>query len=611
MAGWLRYCVPAAHGGALTRSTRARSACCARRSPTTTASPTSRSRCRASAAARSRWPARRRSRRRYLPRVARGEAIAAFALSEPDAGSDVARDDDARATRDGDELACSTARRPGSRNGGIADFYACSRAPSDGAGRARHHARSSSMRTRRASRSPSASRSSRRIRSRALRFEGCRVAGRRAARRAEGEGFKLAMARSTSSAPRSRRPRSASRGARSTKRSRTRARRAMFGQTLADFQLTQAQLGRHGDADRRGARCSPTAPPGCATSKPGARTTREAAMAKMVATETAQQVIDARACSSSAAAACASGTIVERLYREIRALRIYEGATEVQQLIIARETCCEGARMSRCAPPIVDTFARDRLPPPRAAARVPVRPARAAAIRRSSTPRPSCSTARSRAAGANGRRCVLADGREIACTYAQLAHRSTASPTCWSRTSGLVPGNRVLLRGPNNADDGGVLARGDQGRADRGADDAAAARDGTRRRSSTRRRSARRCATSGCATNWRSTAIRRTNGTRRRWAACCTSTPTRPDSLGVARARQAGRVRRLRDARRRSRADRIHVGHDRPAERHGALPSRRARDVATRSRATCSSPQRTTSSVARRRWPSPSDSADC
>jgi acyl-CoA dehydrogenase len=69
----------------------------------------------------------------------------------------------------------------------------------------------------------------------------------------------------------------------------------------------------------------------------GARTTREAAMAKMVATEEAQQVID-RAVQMFGGAGVVSGNAVEKLYREIRALRIYEGATEVQKLIIARET---------------------------------------------------------------------------------------------------------------------------------------------------------------------------------------------------------------------------------------------------------------------------------
>jgi acyl-CoA dehydrogenase len=64
--------------------------------------------------------------------------------------------------------------------------------------------------------------------------------------------------------------------------------------------------------------------------------TREAAMAKMVATEGAQQVIDA-AVQLFGGLGVTHGVPVETLYREIRALRIYEGATEVQQLIIARE----------------------------------------------------------------------------------------------------------------------------------------------------------------------------------------------------------------------------------------------------------------------------------
>src|SRR5262249_49365214 len=65
-------------------------------------------------------------------------------------------------------------------------------------------------------------------------------------------------------------------------------------------------------------------------------TTQEAAMAKMAATESAQQVIDA-AVQMFGGRGGKAGEIVESLYREIRALRIYEGATEVQKLIIARE----------------------------------------------------------------------------------------------------------------------------------------------------------------------------------------------------------------------------------------------------------------------------------
>ena len=68
----------------------------------------------------------------------------------------------------------------------------------------------------------------------------------------------------------------------------------------------------------------------------GRRTTREAAMAKMVATENAQRVID-RAVQMFGGRGVTRGEIVERLYREIRALRIYEGATEVQKIIIGRD----------------------------------------------------------------------------------------------------------------------------------------------------------------------------------------------------------------------------------------------------------------------------------
>ena len=68
----------------------------------------------------------------------------------------------------------------------------------------------------------------------------------------------------------------------------------------------------------------------------GARTTREAAMAKMVATEHAQRVID-RALQLHGGAGVRVGSTVESLYREIRALRIYEGATEVQRIIVGRD----------------------------------------------------------------------------------------------------------------------------------------------------------------------------------------------------------------------------------------------------------------------------------
>ena len=103
------------------RSTRARFASCARPSPTTTVSPISRLRCRGSAAARSRSREAKRRRRAGCRAVGEGEAIPAFALSEPAAGSDVAAMT-TRAVRDGGDWVLDGCKTWIS-NGGIADFY--------------------------------------------------------------------------------------------------------------------------------------------------------------------------------------------------------------------------------------------------------------------------------------------------------------------------------------------------------------------------------------------------------------------------------------------------------------------------------------------------------
>jgi acyl-CoA dehydrogenase len=109
--------------------------------------------------------------------------------------------------------------------------------------------------------------------------------------------------------------------------------RRMFNQTLADFQLTQARLAQMATTIDSAALLTYRA---AWLRDQGQSVTQEAAMAKMAATEGAQQVIDA-AVQMWGGLGVTSGQTVERLYREIRALRIYEGATEVQQLIIARE----------------------------------------------------------------------------------------------------------------------------------------------------------------------------------------------------------------------------------------------------------------------------------
>ena len=108
----------------------------------------------------------------------------------------------------------------------------------------------------------------------------------------------------------------------------------MFGATLGDLQLTQAALGDM--ATETDAAALLTYRAAWRRDVQKLPTTREAAMAKLSATETAQRVID-RAVQMFGGRGVRSGEVVESLYREIRALRIYEGATEVQKLIVARE----------------------------------------------------------------------------------------------------------------------------------------------------------------------------------------------------------------------------------------------------------------------------------
>jgi acyl-CoA dehydrogenase len=109
--------------------------------------------------------------------------------------------------------------------------------------------------------------------------------------------------------------------------------RKMFHQVLADFQLTQAKLAQMATTIDSSALLVYRA---AWQRDQGRSVTKEAAMAKLTATEGAQQVIDA-AVQIFGGMGVQEGSIVERLYREIRPLRIYEGASEVQQLIIARE----------------------------------------------------------------------------------------------------------------------------------------------------------------------------------------------------------------------------------------------------------------------------------
>ena len=268
-------------------------------------------------------------RRRYLPRVASGQALAAFALSEPQAGSDVAA------------LACS-ARSEGDSyvidgqktwisNGGIADFYVLFARTGEAPGArgisafivdADQPGLHIAERIEVIAPHPLAR----------LEFKGCRIPAS-ARLGAPGEGFKLAM-RTLDVFRTSVAAAALGFARRALDEALARARdRRMFGGVLADLQLTQAKLAQMATAIDSAALLTYRA---AWQRDQGRSVTREAAMAKMVATENAQQVIDA-AVQIWGGLGVVSQQPVERLYREIRALRIYEGATEVQQLIIARE----------------------------------------------------------------------------------------------------------------------------------------------------------------------------------------------------------------------------------------------------------------------------------
>ncbi|MEP7242790.1 MAG: acyl-CoA dehydrogenase family protein [Gammaproteobacteria bacterium] len=278
----------------------------------------------------------REIKRRYLPRVAAGEAIAAFALSEPNAGSDVAAIE-CSARLDGDHYVLD-GQKTWISNGGIADFYCvfARTSPADRRPDGSVAAKGISVFVVDAD-TPGFS-IARRIDVIAphplatLSFENCRIP---AAQRlgAEGEGFKIAMRTldvfrtSVAGAALGFAQRALDEALQHAKA------RTMFGKTLADFQLTQAALADMAtevDAARlltyRAAWLRDR----------GERATQEVAMAKMTATESAQRVID-QAVQMFGGRGVVHGETVERLYRDIRALRIYEGATEVQKLIIGRE----------------------------------------------------------------------------------------------------------------------------------------------------------------------------------------------------------------------------------------------------------------------------------
>ncbi len=325
-AGWLRYTVPAAFGGMHERLD-VRSLCIARESLA-----------RVSALADFAFamqgvgsgpislfgsPALKA---KYLPDVASGSAIAAFAISEKEAGSDVAA---MRTTArlDGDAYVID-GEKSWISNGGIADHYVvfCRHGNADRAFIALVVESGDpgfgvTERIRTMTPHPLAT----------LRFDGCRVPADRVVGE-PGKGLRIALAtldvfRATVGA--------AALGMARRALDETLAHvthRAMFGRHLSDFQLTQARLAHMATAIDASALLVYRA--AWARDRGAERITREAAMAKMYATEAAQRVID-DAVQLLGGRGVVSDHPVERLYREIRALRIYEGTTEVQQLVIA------------------------------------------------------------------------------------------------------------------------------------------------------------------------------------------------------------------------------------------------------------------------------------
>ncbi len=273
--------------------------------------------------------------RQWLHRTRSGAAIAAFALSEAQSGSDVAAIGMTAECDGGDYVL--DGEKTWISNGGIADFYVVFArtgeapgargisafvVPADIAGL------SVAERITVIAPHPLA-----RIRFARVRVPAAAMVGK------PGEGFKIAMAtldvfRTTVGAA------ALGFARRALDESLARAsERRLFGAPLSDLQMVQGHIADMATAIDAAAllvyRAAWTKDTGAA------RVTREAAMAKLFATERAQDVID-KAVQIHGGDGVRRGHVVERLYREIRALRIYEGASEVQKVVIARQTLCGG-----------------------------------------------------------------------------------------------------------------------------------------------------------------------------------------------------------------------------------------------------------------------------
>ncbi len=332
--GWLRYCVPAAWGGvhdnldvrslALIRETLARHDGLADFAFAMQGLGSGTISLFGSEA----------QKRSYLPAVAKGEKISAFALTEPSSGSDVANME-TRADPSGNGYLVNGAKTYIS-NGGIADFYVLFARTGEAPGAkgvsafivdSASEGLDASERILVIAPHPLAS----------LKFTGMQLAAD-ALLGERGRGFAQAMAtldvfRTTVGAAALGFARRALDEA--TQRAMT---RKSMGATLADNAIVQSMLAEMVlDVDASALLVYRAA---WVRDVEGRRNSREAALAKLHATDSAQQVID-KAVQIFGGLGVTHGVPVESLYREIRALRIYEGASEVQKVVIARNHLAE------------------------------------------------------------------------------------------------------------------------------------------------------------------------------------------------------------------------------------------------------------------------------
>jgi acyl-CoA dehydrogenase len=279
----------------------------------------------------------REQRDAYLPGVIAGEKIAAFAPSEPDAGSDLAAMA-TTATKDGDDYVLNGTKTWIS-NGGLADQYVVFARTGEAPGakglsafivEADNPGLAVAERIRVIAPHPLAT----------LTFDNCRVPAS-AMLGKPGEGFKIAV--STLSIFRCTVGAAAlgfARRAMDEAMDRVQ-KRSVFGQKLVEFQLTQTALADMAiDIDASALLIYRAA---WAKDIKGERAVRESSMAKLYGTEAAQRVID-KAVQLFGGLGVVHGMTVEELYREIRALRIYEGTTEIQKLIIADTLLAEAKK---------------------------------------------------------------------------------------------------------------------------------------------------------------------------------------------------------------------------------------------------------------------------